>query len=112
MASETHLYEVVSHFLYRKEVTTGVHSVHTSRKDAENWAMYRCLQEHGEVYDVSSNPDAPYGQGPVYGKENPWQSNVYFVRELPATTVGPPPRSFMERVESGAYPKDVSYDSD
>jgi len=93
------MYEVVSLFLYRKEVTSRVVSIHKTKDAAIKWAMYHCSKRYGDVYDVSYHGEVRHAvsvrESPVFGPKDPWQNNIFYVRELPPVTEGLPPISFI-----------------
>jgi hypothetical protein len=80
-------------FLYRKEVTSSVESVHDSYGDAEAWARWRCHRCYDEVFDVSDDSEVriSVGQPRVYGRKIPWQANVFYVTMVSDIKRGPPP---------------------
>lgn len=80
-------------FLYRKEVTSSVESVHENHFDADAWARWHCHSCYGELYDVSDDYEVrmSVGVAPAYGPRTPWQANVFYVTLLSAITRGPPP---------------------
>ena len=73
---------------YRKEVTAGVCCVCPSREAADAWARRECMDEYGEVFDVTG--ELCLGMGvTAYSRRDPWDAFVYFAQAAEERTALP-----------------------
>lgn len=77
-----------------RDSRSSIESVHDDLDHAIKWARSHCMADNeGQALDVSDDVVFTTGQvagTPVYGPEDPWHADVFYVEQLPDLIEGPP----------------------